>query len=243
LNDKKEDIAAPESGIPDRMKVKRRRYTMSPAALEARRKNSQKAKGKCTGPRTEEGKHICSRNSWKHGLYAKSFVLGTLGRPCKSTCDKFPCDLVADNDVTPGETCLDRRFVAESFDSIIKSIELKKHADFNHLAALEMAGALQILRRAKEDILEDGVVIKSEKIDKDGGVIGFEYRVHPALAVYTKLLGDLGLTPNDFVMTPREINRAERHKDKEETDTAGSIMAKALQKLIKPQKEDRGDDD
>ncbi len=222
-----------ESGIPSSIRVKRRRYTMSPKALEARRKNAQKS----TGPKTEEGKRAASRNSWKHGLYASSFILGTLGRPCLSTCDKYPCELVEDNGITPGETCLDRRFVAESFESIIKSIELKQHEDFNHLAALEMAGALQILRRAKEDILEDGVVIKSVKIDKDGNTIGFEYRQHPALAIYTKLLGDLGLTPNDFVMTPREISRAERHKDDEERDTAGSIMAKALLKLTKAPKE------
>ncbi|MFQ5736894.1 MAG: hypothetical protein ACE5GY_08545 [Thermodesulfobacteriota bacterium] len=216
-------------GIPAKLKVRRRPYTMSPEALEARRQNAQKS----TGPKTDEGKKASSRNSWKHGLYARTFILGTLGKPCKTTCDKFPCGLVSDNEITPGETCLDKQFVAEAFDSIIRAVEMKEHEDFNHLAVLEMAGAIQVLRRCKEDILEDGVVLKSEKIDKDGNSLGYEYKPHPALAVYTKLLSDLGLTPQEFNITPREIARTAKNKDEEERETAADIMARALGNLAR----------
>lgn len=218
-------------GIPKKLRVKRRDYTLTPAALEARHQNAQKS----TGPNSGDGKKASARNSWKHGLYAKSFILGALGKPCQRTCDKFlTCSLVQDDAVSPGETCLDKQFVAESFDAIIQAIELKKTEDFNHIAALEMAGVLQIIRKAREDIIEDGIVIKSEKQDKDGNVIGFEYRPHPALAIYSKMILDFGLTPDNFLMTPKSIAKAAKDTDDAEIETSATIMSRALRKIVKP---------
>lgn len=215
-------------GIPEHLRVKRS-YTMSPEALEARRRNAQLS----TGPKTDEGKKASSKNAWKHGLYASSFILGKLGKPCKTTCPQYPCDLVNDGGVSPGESCLDKQFVAEAFEAIIKSAELKSHEDFNHLAALEMAGAIDILRKMKEAIIEDGVVIKSEKVDKDGNSLGFNYLPHPALAIYQKMLVDLGFTPQEFLMTPKEISKAEKGANEEDVATAASLMARAVKNLAK----------
>jgi len=217
-----------ENGIDDEHKVKRS-YTMSDKALEARRNNAQKS----TGPTTEEGKQTSSRNAWKHGIYARTFLLGKLGKPCLTTCDKYPCDLVTDNAVEPGQTCLEKQHVAETFDAIINKIQDKGHEAFTHIAALEMAGAIQILREAKEAILADGIILKTVKVDSNGDAIGTEYKPHPAWSIYTKMLTDLGITPQDFVMTPREIAKAEKGLDPEEVENAASIMTKAVANLAK----------
>lgn len=214
-------------GLPDDLKITRRPYTMTPAAVEARRLNAMRS----TGPVTEDGKKASSRNAWKHGLYASTFILGTLGRPCQTTCDKYPCTLVDDSQVHPGETCLDKQFVAEAFDSIMTAVEHKNRDEFNHLAALELAGAIQILRQMKEAILEDGVIVKSEKMDKDGNSLGYEYKGHPALAIYTKMIVDLGFTPQELLLTPKEISKAERSLDEDDKDNVADIMSRAFKNL------------
>lgn len=215
-------------GIPETLRVKRK-YTLSEEALEARRQNAQKS----TGPTSAEGKAICSKNNWKHGGYARSFILGKLGKPCHTTCSQYPCSLVDDGEVRPGQTCLDKSHVAESFEAIIKAIESKgkDSQSFNSLAALEMAGALQILREAKTAILADGIIIKNEKINKEGDVIGFEYVQHPAWGLYCKMLTDLGLTFQDFAMTPREIAKAEKGVDPEDIETAASLMSRVIKNM------------
>lgn len=218
-------------GIPDDLRVPRRPYTMTPAALTARRNNAALS----TGPKTDEGKKASSRNSWKHGLYAESFILGAIGKPCQSTCEQYEsCSLVADGQVSPGETCLDKQFVAEAFEAIHDAIQNKRCDDFNGIASLHIAGALQILRQCQEAILTDGVVVKSIKIDKDGHSIGEEYKPHPALAVYSKMLVDLGLTPQDFMLTPREIARAEKKTDTEEAENVAGILSRAFKNLAGP---------
>ncbi len=218
---------AKEYGIPEKLRLGKRPYRMTPEARAARRQNAQKS----TGPKTEEGKKASARNSWRHGLYARTFILGSLGRPCQRKCEKFPCDLVNDSLVKPGETCLDKLFVAEAFDKILDAVENKRHEGFNHLAVLELAGALQVLRNMKEVILEEGVVIKSEKMDKDGNHIGDEYKPHPALAVYSKMIVDLGITPQELLITPKEIKRAEKGLDEKEVEDASRIMSWALSNL------------
>ncbi len=75
-----------DTGIPDRLQVKRRKYTMSDEALAQRREASKKMseQGLATGPVTEEGKKISSQNVYKHGLYAQSFIRKHR-KPCKTT--------------------------------------------------------------------------------------------------------------------------------------------------------------
>ncbi len=214
------------TGLPESLRVKRP-YTMSKAALKARRENAQKS----TGPTSDDGKAASSRNAWKHGLYAQTFF-GTLGKPCQSSCHKYAeCELVRDEVVHPGETCLDRQYMAEAVDTIFNAIKSKEYDDFQGLAAIEMAGAFDILRQMKEAILEDGVVVKSEKHGKHGSIIGYEYMPHPALAHYMKLLEKLNLSPGEFMLTPKEIEKAKRSDEEEKKDNIANHLANTVSKL------------
>lgn len=229
MND--DDKTEEKYGIPKDMRVERRPYTMTPAALEARRANAQLS----TGPVTEEGKNSSSRNSWKHGLYASSFITGFLGRPCKSTCDKFEtCSLVSDGATAPGDTCLDKQFVAEAFDTIITAVQSGEMEGFQGMAALEMAGGIDILRMMKESIIENGVLIKDKKLDKDGNVIGEGFKLNPVLPEYNKMLSSLGFTPGDFNLTPAAIAKVEKgKKDSETVESLADLMGQAAKRTMK----------
>ena len=223
-----ENTEEEQIGIPKDMRVQRRPYTMTPAAEEARKANAQLS----TGPKSEEGKARSSRNAFKHGLYAASFITGFLGRPCRSSCDKFEnCSLVSDGAVIPGDDCLDKQFVAEAFDNVIRAIqgkEDKDQEDFQALAALEIAGGIDILRMLKESIIENGVLMKDKKIDAKGATIGEGFKLNPAIQAYNKMLVDLGFTPSDFNMTPSAIAKASSGKKVgEAVETLASIMGTA----------------
>ena len=218
-NENKEE----QIGIPEDMRVKRRPYTMTDAAHEARKANAQKS----TGPVTEEGKNASSRNSWKHGLYSSSFITGFLGRPCKSTCDKFEdCSLVSDGKTVPGDSCLDKQFVAEAFDCIITAVQSGEMDGFQGMAALEMAGGIDILRMMKESIIENGVLVKDKKLDKDGKTIGEGFKLNPVLPEYNKMLMNLGFTPGDFNLTPAAVAKVNKNKtDDENTKTLADTLS------------------
>ncbi len=231
-DDKTEDeIAEEQVGIPKDMRVNRRLYTMSDVALEARQKNAQLS----TGPKTDEGKARSSRNAWRHGLYSQTLITGMLGRPCRTTCSKFKdCSLITDGAVCPGEACLDKQFVAEAFGNIIESIKDGNHDSFQEMASLEIAGAIDILRMLKEAVKEDGVVIKSAKLDTKGQEIGYEYKLHPAMPAYNKLLVDLNFTPSDFNQTPAAISKIEKgKKDSDTVESLADLMGKAAKLNIK----------
>lgn len=222
-DDEKTEGSEEDIGIPTDMRVNRRPYTMTPAAIEARQMNAQKS----TGPVTEEGKASSSRNSWKHGLYSSSFITGFLGRPCKSTCDKFEdCSLVSDGTTAPGDSCLDKQFVAEAFDCIITAVQGGGMEGFQGMAALEMAGGIDILRMMKESIIENGVLVKDKKIDKTGAVIGEGFKLNPVLPEYNKMLTTLGFTPGDFNLTPAAIAKVNKNKaDDENTKTLADTLS------------------
>lgn len=226
-----EDNPTEETGIPKNMRVERQPYTMTPAAHEARKANAQKS----TGPVTEEGKTASSRNSWKHGLYSSSFITGFLGRPCKSTCDKFEtCSLVSDGVTAPGDKCLDKQFVAEAFDTIISAVQSGNMDGFNGLAALEMAGGIDILRMMKESIIENGVLVKDLKLNKEGQTIGEGFKLNPILPEYNKMLVNLGFTPGDFNLTPAAIAKVNKNKDdNENTKTLAETLSEIGSSLKK----------
>lgn len=226
-----EEDKTEEVGIPESMRVGSRSYTMSDEARAARIKNAQLS----TGPKTEEGKSRSSRNSWRHGLYASSFITGMLGRPCRSSCDKFAeCSLVNDGQVNPGEDCLDKAFVAESFGNIIEAIKDGKHDGFQEMAALEMAGGFDVLRMLKESIQENGVIFKSAKLDIKGKEIGYEYKLNPAIPAHKQYMELLNMTPSDHLMTAKEIKKAEGGKKASEAiESLASEMGKAANRDIK----------
>jgi hypothetical protein len=217
-------------GIPESMKVKPRPYNMSDAALDARKKNAQLS----TGPNTEDGKAASSRNSWKHGLYSSTLITGMLGRPCRSSCDKYSeCSLITDGQVEPGDDCLDKVFVAEAFGNIIEAIRDGKHDSFQDMAALEMAGGFDVLRMLKESIKENGVIIKHSKLDVNGKVLGYEYKLNPAVAAHKQYMELLNMTPADHLMTAKEIEKAKSGKKVgEAVKSLASLMGEAKERKI-----------
>lgn len=208
--------SAPEEGIPERLKVKRS-YKLSPEAITARRENSQKS----TGPVTDAGKKNSRRNAYKHGSYAATRILG-LGKPCLSTCAQYPCDLVEDGRCAPGSDCLDKEHLVEACLAIERALLHQDQTGLNEMVVFELAETIQVIRELRRAILEDGTVIKSEKFDADGKVIGYELKVHPALLALPKLQKEFGLSLTDFMLTPAAI---ERKKDGDKVvDTLASIF-------------------
>jgi hypothetical protein len=207
-----------------RLSVKTRKYTMTPAALEARRNNAQKS----TGPTTAEGKDTSSRNAWKHGLHSRNRVLG-FGKPCRKTCPHYPCRLVNDGDTAPGKDCLDKEYLAETMHAISKALETGDLADLKSVVTLQLGQSLQVIDELQASILQYGVYMKSEKINKDGEVIGYELKPNPSLLPLSNLLKAAGVTLPEFMATPKEINRDK--SDREAVETVADIFRVAGEAL------------
>lgn len=204
-----------EIGIPERLRVKRK-YTMSEAAREQRRKA-----GKANAANGMKA-------AWKHGRYAKSFIDGAI-RPCKSTCPQYPCEIIAEGGTKPGGPCLDKAAVIAAYVAIINAIRHKKLDDFQEIASLTIAQSIQTLNMLLEDIIRDGTTIKREKIDSQGNVIGTEYVHHPALNVLPKMIADLGMTPGEMMITPRAISK--QVTEEEGVKTIADLMSRVGETL------------
>jgi hypothetical protein len=192
MADDKENKDREEIGIPERLRIKRK-YTMSEAARQARIKGGQ-VPGK--------------RNAFKHGKFAKNFVLNKI-RPCLSTCTQYPCELVEEGSTKPGELCLDKVEVLQTYQAIIEAVREKKFDDFEDLASLKVAESINVLGMLLEDITRDGTIVREEKFDKDGNLIGYTIKAHPALLTLPKLVADLGLTPQEMNITPRQRTKTD----------------------------------
>jgi hypothetical protein len=209
-----------EVGIPERLRVKRR-YTMSPEAL-AQRQAAGNSPAKAEGMKG-------NRNGWRHGGYVTNFINKL--KPCKSTCLQYPCSLVEEEGIEPGDDCLDKVEVVQFFRAVHDAVKDKKYDDFNELASLQIANTFKIVDMLIEDIIRDGSVVKREKLSAQGDHMT-EYVTHPSLLALPKLIADLGLNPAEFLITPRAISRAD--DEKEAGKTIGDAMtaaAKALAKL------------
>ena len=222
-----QDVKGPEEiGIPASLRVKRR-YNMSPEALAQR-----KAAG--NSPSKSESMKG-NRNGWKHGRYADGFINKI--KPCKSTCPQYPCSLVSEGEVEPGDDCLDKVEVIKFFRAVHDAVKDKNYDDFNELAALQIANTIKVIDMLIEDIIRDGTVLKREKHDAKDNLI-VEYVTHPSLLALPKLVADLGLNPAEFMITPRAIAR-----DKNERDvgkTLAEMMSRAGRGL---KKKDHEEDD
>ena len=164
-----------------------------------------------TGPNTEEGKRIASRNAIKLGIHAQR-VMNNL-RPCLSTCPEYPCALVTEDATHPGSYCLEKHNFTASLDAIHKAIVDGDHKDFKDLMAVELAAGLEVISSLRDFILTSPVVLhlkKTKITDKNDNVIENEERelkANPALATYQKLLSDMGISFREVLITPKEIAR------------------------------------
>lgn len=207
-----QEAEADEDPLLERLTVKTRKYTMTPAALAARRQNAQKS----TGPKTDEGKEVSSRNAWKHGLHSRNRVLG-FGKPCRTTCPHYPCSLVDDGETSPGKDCLDKEYLAETMHALSKALETGDLHDLKSVVTLQLGQSLQVIDELQASILQYGVYMKSEKLNKEGVVIGYELKPNPSLLPLSNLLKAAGVTLPDFMVTPKELNRDKSDRDAVET--------------------------
>jgi hypothetical protein len=206
-----------EYGIPEELRIKRRPYTMTAAALEQRKAASnspEKAKAM-----------LGNQNAWKTGEHAKGFIR-QIFKPCKSTCTQYPCQLIEDGATSPGEACLDKQEFMHCLANMQSAIKSGKVDDIKDMAALRIAGVWEVVRMLTEDILADNTVVKSQKLDKTGKVIGYEVKPHPSLLSLGKLVESAGLTAPEWMVTPRQI--AKEDTDKKTSETLATLMGKVV---------------
>lgn len=222
-DDKSTEQAQEEIGVPEKLRIKRR-YTLSPEAL-AQRQAAANSPAKAEGMKG-------NKNNWKHGKYAQGFIR-TFVRPCKSTCADYPCDLIEDGRTKPGQDCLDKEQVIETFGAIMRALsdEDKKtrFESLKEVMALQVASAQQVVSNLMEDILRDGTIVRSEKWDKNGKHIGYEIVAHPSLQILPKLLDTLGLSLKDLNVTPKAVEKME--DDDKAAETLASMLSRVSRNL------------
>lgn len=212
----KGDPTAPDPVL-ERLRVKRP-YTLTDAAIAQRRSAAEKS----TGPTTPEGKNICSMNAWKHGQHSRKRIL-SLGKPCKSTCRHYPCSLVDDGATQPGQQCLDKEYMLHTINAISRALNSGDLTDLKQVITLQLGGTLQVIEELQASIIEYGVYMKSEKIGKEGNIIGYELKPNPSLLPLSNLLKAAGVTLPDFMITPAALER------KKDDDTTRKTIADFFQ--------------
>lgn len=220
-----------EDPLLERLTVKTRRpYTLTDKALRARQENAQKS----TGPVTPEGKEACSMNAWKHGQHSRKRIL-SLGKPCKSTCPNYPCYLVDDGATQPGQQCLDKEYMLHSINALSKAMTSGDLTDLKDVITLQFGGTIQVIDELQASILQYGVYMKSEKLGKDGNIIGYELKPNPSLLPLSNLLKAAGVTMPDFMITPAAVERKKEGEKLAENLAdifrgAGAALAEAQKK-------------
>ena len=191
----------------------KRKYTMSERALEQR----QRAAELSTGPKTADGKARSSRNAWKTGEYSalqrlqlQNTSVGLFAKPCRTTCPKhpdqnpeFPCSLVMDGLTSEGGDCLDKSVYVDAFTAVIDAVQHGEYDGVNGMAAGHLAGGLDVLHRAREELAEHGLLIDQPIVNKDGDVIGYKTVANPVLQHYNNLLKTLGINLAEMMATPK----------------------------------------
>ncbi len=210
-----EEEPAPQIGIPSHLRIPRR-YTLS---AEARAQRAKAAKAR--KPKNRQSLKG-NKNAYKHGQFAQGAVEKFM-RPCKSTCPDYPCEIVLKGGTKAGDDCLDFARAIAGYRAIIDAVKDGSFGDFNDLGALTMGNAFQVVNMLLEDILRDGTMAKKEKYDKFGGQIGYEIVPHPSLLALPKLFEKLGVTPQEFLITPASI--AKNKTDKKKAQALAEVLS------------------
>ena len=215
--------------LPPSLYIQKPKPPRSEAQIEQSKKNIEKINSQRlqTGPKTPEGKRIASRNAIKLGIHSQDMM--NLIRPCYSTCPEYPCALVKDGATKPGYHCLERHRFTDSLDAIHDAMTGGGNKAFDNLMTVELAANLEVIDTLRDHIMNSPLVlsIKTTKVtDKSDNVIETEQRelkANPALAPYQKLLGDMGISFKEGMITRREIAR-----NKVETKVAESMVDKVM---------------
>jgi len=215
-----------EVGIPKECRLKRR-YTVTDKV--------RKQRADAAASKAHADALLGNKNAWKHGNSAQNFIESKI-RPCLSTCSKYPCSIIVEGATKPGGDCLDKAEIIGYYRAILKGIQQKDYGDFNEVAALLMAQTIHTAQMLLEDVARDGSTLKRDKVNKIGEVIATEYVPHPSLQTLPKILAELKINPNEFMLTPKiQAKLDEEEKDRQ---TLTSLMEKATKALSnKEQKE------
>lgn len=182
--------------------------------------------------RSPEGKRASSRNRWVHGRYAKGQLAAMGGKPCQTTCPKYPCVFVTEEKTKAGQACLDAvnvnrlEHVAEA---ILQAVDGGDCSALNQIASIEMAGNLDILNSLRTEIAARGVLIEKALFDSSGKQIGADLIENPALKILVKLCGEMGFSLAEFVATPAA--KAKVRGEEEERETAAAISRRIMGRL------------
>ncbi|HAR46244.1 MAG TPA: hypothetical protein DCS05_08785 [Nitrospiraceae bacterium] len=194
--------------IIEKFSVRPRTYHLSQAAIDQRKKATK-------SPKKAEAM-MGNTNAWKTGEHARSFVTRVF-RPCLSSCPQYPCELIAEGETALGSICLDKKEFVKGLMAVQTALRTGEMTDLKELMALRIAGNIDILGMLQQDILENGVKCLSEKIDKDGNVIGHELKPNPSLLALPKMTEVTGATPESTMISAREIARNKVEKKKAKT--------------------------
>lgn len=236
--------------LPKKRKTGRPPGPCSPAELAQRRAASKLGAAAATGPRTLEGKARCTRNAWKTGehsaIHKASFdngmrsLMSATGKPCLSTCPKYPCELVDDGMTRPGGTCLDKAVYVQAFGAIIDAVQNGSMAGINGIMAAEVSAALQLLHDLRAQIAEQGMVVAVPAINADGQVIrradGTEVVAkmiaNPGFGMVMKTLETLGISLPELLATPQAQSRAKVETEK--VDAMQTLVGGIYQRAGRP---------
>ena len=230
----------------------RQKRQLSEAELAQRRAAAKKS----TGPRTEEGKARSSRNAWKHGVSSAvhkahfgnglNALLGTMGKPCQTTCpihpdnpdlgDQAPCSLVTEGLTRAGGNCMERKVYVDAFAAIMDAIENQAMDGVNAMMASEIASTLHMLHDLKAQVTELGPMIGIPMINDDGEVItrkdGSEvmgkYVANPGWPIVLKTLEVLKIDLSELLTTPK--SKAQAKVDDEKVDAMQTLLGGIFQR-------------
>ena len=208
------------------------RKPLSEAQLRQRREASRKGAAAATGPKTEAGKAASSRNAWKHGMSSAVLkghfdqglqpLVHAMGKPCRTTCPKYPCALVDEGHTKPGGSCLDKQTYVQAFGAIIDAVQNNAMEGVHGLMAAEIASTLQMLHDLKSQVTELGPMIGIPMIDADGNVVTREdgsevmgkWVPNPGWPIVLKTLEVLGISLPELLATPQAKAKASVEEEK-----------------------------
>lgn len=157
--------------------------------------NLDKAQGKQTGPKTDEGKDASSRNAIKHGGYSEAKVFGN----CKGDNCWFSktgrCNLYKAGKVKEGDLCL---FKVESVKELKLALDKTPVKAAKDIMSMQASLEDNTIRTAYAYITEEGLMVDEiVGVTKDGTIL--ERRApHGALDYVRRASKDLNVILKDL---------------------------------------------
>ncbi len=182
--------------------------------------------------RSPEGQRASSKNRWVHGRYAKGQLASIAGKPCQTTCPKYPCVFVNESKTKPGQSCLDAvdlgrlEHVAEA---ILQAVQGGDTQALNEVATLQLAGNIEILNQLRSEISSRGVIIEKALFSSSGKQVGADLIENPALKILVKLCSTMGFSLSEFLATPQSLAKSTAEDEQQQS---AAEFTRAISRLI-----------